>query len=214
MPKVKNKSNIQIVKDYLAGERPFVQVGYTGKKYIKRKVGDIWEEGGKTWIQTEHGPQTYSRIGNIVREALNQKCKCGQEIRWGSRLDELFFRKTGMCENCLVEYETKLRILGIWHNYEMTKLTSNELAAMKDMKSKIEETIKYFNENSGDVQMLCNSEGFTERWKMNDVSKILEDANNDLIEVNVRIEKLTEAKDHFKKLHHEDAHKYNLETYV
>ena len=208
------KSNIEIVKDYLAGERPFIRVGYTGEEYVKRAVGEHWtDKSGQEWEQKASGPQKVNRVANIVREAIGvQKCRCGQEVKWGSRADRLFYSKTGLCEGCLVDYETKLRVLGIYDHYEKYKLASNELGATQDMKAKIRETIKYFESGDTDVKMLCNSEGFTERWKTTNADEILVDAKKDLKEARRRITALTRIRDEEKEKYVEAATKYNLEV--
>jgi hypothetical protein len=71
------KKNIEIVQDYLKGERPIIQVGYTGDmdKYIIRKVGERWTDaGGKEWEQKDYGPVAVTRVSDIIREEMAQKC--------------------------------------------------------------------------------------------------------------------------------------------
>lgn len=208
------KSNIEIVKDYLAGERPFIRVGYTGEKYVKRVTGERWTDPkGQEWVQRESGPQKVNRVADIVRAAIGKEtCRCGQEVKWGSRADRLFYRKTGLCETCLIDYETKLRILGIYGDYEQYKLASNELGATKDLKEKIKETIKYFESGDTDVKMLCNSEGFTERWKTTNADQILTEAKKDLMEARRRIEALSRIRDECKAKYIESCEKYKLEA--
>jgi len=207
------KSNIEIVKDYLAGVRPVAQFGYTSQKYVKRAVGEHWEDAkGVEWVQKESGPERFNRVAELVREAIgSQKCRCGANMRWGSKHDRLFYRKTGLCEECLIEYETKLRVLGIYKDYETYKLASNELGATKDLADKIRETIKYFESDDTDVKMLCNSEGFTERWKTTNAEQILEAAKHDLSEAQRRIDALIKIRDEMKDKYVEAATKYGLE---
>jgi hypothetical protein len=207
------KSNIEIVKDYLNGVRPVIMVGYNGKKHVKHAVGETWtDEKGQEWEQLESGPRKVNRMANAVREAIGvQKCKCGQNIKWGSKRDRIFYDKTGMCEDCLIQYETKLRIVGIYPDYETYKMASNELGGMKEFKAKVEETIAYFSGNDTDITMLCNSEGFTERWKTTNKDQILETANNDLKEINRRIEALTKIRDEYKQKYEDAASKFKLE---
>jgi hypothetical protein len=207
------KNNIEIIKDYLAGERPVSVFGYTGKKYAPRAVGEHWTDPkGQEWEQLASGPRKVNRVANIVREAIGvQKCRCGQDIKWGNKRDRLFYNKTGLCEGCLIDYETKLHVLGIYPDYEKYKLASNELGATKDLKEKIKETIKYFTGNDTDVTMLCNSEGFMERWKTTNKDQILSDAKKDLKEARRRIEALTKIRDEFKKKYESAAAKFNLE---
>ena len=209
-----NKSNIDILRDYVAGVRPFTQVGYTGKKYVKRDIGSKWTDAkGIDWEQKESGPVRVNRVADIVRGVIQEKCKCGQNIRFGSKLDSIFFRKTGLCENCLIDYETKLRILGIYDDYEQYKLMSNEIGHLKEVKDKIQEIVKFFSEDRGDIQMLCNSEGYIERWKNTNQEQVLIDSKKDLELVMQRIAILTRKRNVFKKKYKKAAVKYNLDSY-
>lgn len=208
------KSNIDIVKNYIAGIRPLTQFGYTGKVYAKRAVGEKWTDSkGQQWEQKASGPVTVSRIGEIVRAAINQKCKCGQIVKWGSKLDAIFFRKTGLCFSCLVDYETKLRLVGVYPDYERYKILSNEIGHLREMLDKVKETIKYFTEGSGDVEMLCNSEGFIERWKTTNKEQIVQNAKRDLKKLRQEISMLAKMKVEAKRCYIEGAKKYQLEIY-
>lgn len=209
-------SNLNIVRSYLDGTRPFTVVGYTGKQYAKRNVGEQWTDSkGIEWEQKESGPVRVNRVSDIIREARGKEiCKCGQEIRWGSRVDNILFRKTGLCANCLIDYETKLRIVGIYNDYEACKLISNEIGFLKDVKDQIEEAIKFFSSDSGDVTAICNSEGFLERWKNTNNDKILVDATRDLKVCKQRIAALSKEKKKFKHKFLEGAKKYKLKSYV
>ena len=208
------KSNISIVKDYLSGTRPITQFGYTGKKYVKRKVGDTWTDAkGVEWVQKESGPERFNRVAELIRETIGtQKCKCGADMKWGTKHDRLFFRRTGLCEECLIDYETKLRVLGIYGDYEQYKLASNELGSTKDLRTKIEDTIKYFESGDTDVTMLCNSEGFTERWKTTNAEEVVTNAKKDLEEADRRIDALIKIRDECKEKYIESATKYGLEV--
>lgn len=208
------KSNIEIVRDYLAGERPVSVFGYTGKEYVRRAIGDTWTDSkGVEWVQKETGPQRVNRMAEAVNAARGvDKCKtCKMDIKWGSRQDVRFYYKTGLCEGCLIDYETKLRVLGIYPDYETYKMASNELGATRDMKEKIKETIEYFESENTDVTMICNSEGFMERWKTTNKDQILVDAKKDLKEARRRISALTKIRDEHKKKYEEAAAKNNLE---
>lgn len=208
------KSNIDIVKDYVAGVRPFVQVGYTGKKYVKRAVGERWVDAkGQEWEQKESGPVTVNRVASIVKAAMDQKCRCGQDIKWGSKLDRIFFSKTGLCENCLIDYETKLRIVGIYPDYERYKVVSNEIGHLNEIRDKLKEFVDYFTNDTGDVTMICNEEGFTERWKNTNKDKILKDAKEDLKKVKRVIAELKKIKKEAKEKYHNGAKKFKLKTY-
>lgn len=158
--------NIDIVKSYVAGERPFVKVGYTGdiNKYIIRKEGETWtDSSGKNWIHKNGVTKTVTRVMDIIREEINQKCtECKCEIRWGSRHDSKIHAKTGMCMDCLIKAETQLRVEGKYKAYEKKKMLSNELAHLKSLKKHIEDSKTYLEEHK--VFTFVNSNGLVEEW--------------------------------------------------
>lgn len=202
--KKRNKSNIEIVKDYLAGERPFVQVGYTAKAK-KRKVGDRWKDGkGVTWEQRDGYKIRVNEQANLIREAAKQKCECGQEIQYGGRLDELFYRKTGKCFDCVIKEETEYRVLGVFGQFERYKMISNYLGFLLDMKEKIVDSIRYFEKDEGkSLDIICNSEGFIEKFKGLNTTELLAAAKKDLAEITKTIDTVAKdkelAKDIFNK---------------
>lgn len=158
-------SNIEMVRKMQKGERPFLTLGYGGdvNKYIVRKPGEKWTDAkGKEWVQTNSGPQTVNRIGDIVRAETNCRCsKCNAEIRWGTRQDEKMHAKTGMCLECLTDYETQLRLKGVYKEYEQNKLLQNQLSYLKDIKQKLEEAKEYAAKNTF---TFVNSNGLVEEW--------------------------------------------------
>ena len=211
-----NKSNIDILKDYVAGVRPFIQVGYDGTNKKHRNEGEKWTDTkGIEWEKKNGKTIRLTKTqAEMIRELTTQKCKCGQIIKWGTKLDQKMFNRTGLCANCLIDYETKLRILGIYPDYETYKLISYELGEVKDLKEKIKDVIKFFSKDAGDITMLCNSEGFLERWKHNNPEEILTGAKRDLKLAVKRIAFLVKSKEVAKKRYVENAAKYNLEIYV
>jgi hypothetical protein len=210
----KGKTNIEIVKSYLVGERLFPTFGYVPKE-IRRNPGDIWQDSrGVTWRQEVGYRTRVNPQADMIRKAREEQCKqCHGDVRWGTRLDRLFFSKTGLCENCLIDYETKLRIVGVYPEYERFKVVSNEIGHLKEAKAKLEEIVEYFSHNDGDVTMICNEEGFTERWKNTNKDQILKDSKNDLKLCKKTITALTKIKNEAKKKYYEGAKKYKLEVY-
>lgn len=215
MKKCKNRSNISIVRDYLNGITVCPQFGYIGDKDKFREIGEEWEDvHGKTWKKTEVGIISVNKQADFIRNLIDKKCKCGQEIKWGTKRDQYFFNRTGLCENCLIDYETKLRITGIYPDYEKYKLLSYEFGYLNDIKVKIQETIDYFSTERGDVTMICNSDGFTERWGNTNRKSILKTAKKDLRLANKRIEEVYKLKLDYKNKYEDGVKKFNLDFYV
>lgn len=177
------RSNISIVQSYLNNERPFVKVGYTGdiNKYIIRKEGETWTDAnGKNWIHQNGVTKTVTRVMDIIREEINQKCtECKCEIRWGSRHDSKIHAKTGMCMDCLIKMETQLRVTGKYKAYEKKKMLENE-------KSQIEESLKYLTESKQYIKehkvfTYVNSNGLTEEWSGHSIKNLMATIQKDLV---------------------------------
>lgn len=218
--KTSGKSNIDIVKDYLAGVRPFTQVGYTGDVNHYRENGEKWIDiHGVEWEKRDGKSIRLTRTqGDIIREAIGdgQSCKkCKLQLKWGNRQDSKLIRRTGLCVECLTDYETKLRILGLYEAYERYHLASHELGYLKEAKEKIKETIEYFERTDGDITKLAETEHDQNIvWKNTNKDKILTDARQDLEKVEQLIATGSLAVPQWKQEYVDGVKKYNIEAYV
>lgn len=216
MKRCQNKSNLSVVQDYLDGNRPFIQVGYSGNKNKYRGEGEKWKDSDGIEWERKNGRniRLTKTQGDMIREMISQKCACGQVIRWGSNLDQKFFNRTGLCESCLINYETSLRIVGVYNEYEKYKLASYELGKLKEIKEKLTDVINFFKESTGDVEAICNSEGFIERWRGTDKTEIVNGAKKDLKTAIKKISEVTKIVSHLKRTYTTTAKKYKLKIYV
>lgn len=211
------KSNIEIVRDYLNGDRPVLVFGYTGDKNKHRSEGETWSDNNGVEWQRKDGKNvrlTKSQA-DTIRDAIGkQTCKCGLEIKWGNKFDRLFFAKTGMCQDCLIDYETRLRIAGVYPIYEKYKVLSNQLGFLEDIKAKLLETIDYFKTSDGNIELLCNSEGFMEKFHGTNKDKILDDAKKDLKECRKLIKVVLSERTKTKKELKIQASQFKIKLYV
>lgn len=193
--------NTDIIKSYLAGERPYIKVGYTGDKdkYIIRKVGETWTDSdGKQWIEKESGPQTVTRVMDIVRSETNDKCTgCGMEIRWGKKRDLKMFYKTKKCFDCLIEEETQLRIKGQFKLYETRKLLENEISYLNDVRQKLKESKDYLASEDSKVLTYVNSNGLVEEWDNVSRNELTESVEKDFVAC---LKKIKSAEKELKKI--------------
>jgi hypothetical protein len=196
------KKNIDIVRDYFNGERPYIKVGYTGdvNKYIIRKVGERWTDAnGKEWEQKEYGPSAVTRVSDIIREEMEQKCECcGREIRWGSRQDRKMFYKTKKCLDCTVEEETQMRLKGKFKLYETKKLLENEISYLNDIRTKLKESREYL-ETHEKIEF-ANGNGIMETWSNEARDKLLEGVKKDFVTC---LKKIKSAEKELKKVNEE-----------
>lgn len=181
MKRASGKSNLSIVKDYLEGNRPFIQMGYDPNlENNKRKEGEEWEDAqGNKWIWKNGSKRRVPKKATIVNE---QRCKkCNMDVRWGNYLDDRVWPKTGMCYDCFTKFQTELKLMGMFEIYNELQDLKNERGILEDFKKKFEETQKWCKENQGKPVEFLEEDGSFERWEgVEDYSKILEDVTKDL----------------------------------
>lgn len=188
---MKRKSNIEIVKDYYEGNRPFIQIGYDSNlENTARKEGEIWEDSkGKKWIWKNGLKRRLPKKATIIVE---QRCKeCNADVRWGNYLDLRVWSKTKMCYDCFNKSETKMKIDGVWEIFNQLRDLRNEKDFLLDYKKKFEETKKWCEDNQGKPIEFFNEDGSVEKWEgKEDLTKILNDVNTDLEKVNTRLSEI------------------------
>lgn len=131
------------VKKLLAGQhnsQQKVQVGYTEVNKddnVSRKIGDKWfDEDGNEWEQKngyklklgKEWQQELHDYLNTFPNCQKENCTC----MFPKKLDEKMRRIHGMCFDCVVKMEHKIRLEGKWDEYEKRKLKENALAWLKE----------------------------------------------------------------------------------
>ena len=131
------------VKKLLAGKHESqekVQVGYTEEdteKTLSRKVGDRWfDEDGNEWEQRKgYKIKLGKEWQQELHEYLNTFQKCPKEtctFTMPKRLDQKMKAIHGMCFDCVVDMEHKIRLEGKWDEYEKRKVKENALAWLQE----------------------------------------------------------------------------------
>jgi hypothetical protein len=161
--------NINDVKNLVNGQHESqqkIQVGYGGeiKDEPIRKVGDKWfDEDGNEWEQREgYKIKLGKEWQQELHQYLNTFPNCRKEVctcTMPKNIDEKMKSIHGMCLDCVVSLEHKLRLEGKWDEYEREKMKKNALAwlaeAEKD-KNMIAEELSKLN--------FVNSFGDVEKW--------------------------------------------------
>lgn len=200
MKKASGKSNLAIVRDYLNGERPFIQVGYTADfDFASRKDGEIWEDvNGKKWIKKNGTKRAINNVNSSTIESTKRHCKdCNMDIRWGNRYDEILYNKTGRCQECLAKFETTLRIEGKYEEYEQNKLLRNQLSQAKEFRTKVQESYNFVS--SHQKISFPNGDGTSDEWTIERRENILKDLKTDLKKIDKQILKIEKK---LEKLNH------------
>lgn len=184
--------------------------GYEGENEdgVKRKVGEIWtDKDGKTWEQKEGFKVSVSQFDE-VREYLQKLSTCSnpecKTIQY-SHIDKRILKKTGMCLNCLQEFETNLKADGTYPFYEDYKITRNKLAYAREMRQRFEEALKSVK---SEFEMVME-DGRLQKWVWDiDIDKVKSDLENDIKNVDESIEVLIERKtlleEELKNRNHEE----------
>ena len=108
-------------------------------------------------------------------------------------MDQKLYPKTGRCYDCNIAFDSKLKILGVFEDYEKHKIYKNMLSEMNDFKQQMEESITYLeSDNSMPKLQYFNEDGSQEFWTDDTdmKSKVLTDLKKDLINVVERIDEL------------------------
>lgn len=135
--------SLEDVKKLLAGEHDSqnkISVGYTEHKkeeQITRQIGDKWfDEDGNEWEQRNgYKIKLGKEWQQELHEYLNSFPNCPKETCTCSmpkRLDQKMKRIHGMCFDCVVSMEHKIRLEGKWEEYEKRKIKENALAWLKE----------------------------------------------------------------------------------
>lgn len=160
-----------------------IQLGYDGEtKEIKpiRKVGERWfDEKGDEWEQKDGYTVKLGKVWQQeLHEYLNSFSKCPKETCTCSmpkRLDQKMKKIHGMCFDCVIEMEHKLRIEGKWDKYEKNKLKENALAWLKEAESDKNRIVEELSR----LEFTKNEFGDIEKWdtkiNKNELLKKIED---------------------------------------
>jgi hypothetical protein len=162
-----------ITKDYSAKTQS--QVGYS-KEYIERNEGDIWEENSKTWTIKNGIKMTVSKLDDIKKILqLPLICpKCSKHMK-NFELNRKMYSIHKMCFNCVIEFETKLKMLGTYKEYERNIIDKGLDVYIKELEDFLLELA--LNDNN---ESFVTEAGDIEKWSGGNIDK--KTIMNDLVE--------------------------------
>lgn len=96
-----------------------------------REESEVWEDtDGTEWTMVD-GNKVKTKTLILQQIKMPYWCpKCGGIL--DSKLHEKFWRIRGTCHNCVIKYEHKIRVEGLWPAYERNLMRNNERAWLKD----------------------------------------------------------------------------------
>lgn len=157
--------NVKAVKEMLGGEHKTQTkktVSFADKVIERREVGETWtDDKGQKWEQRNGYKVKVGKLSKL-REELKSFPNCNKEtctcIEPG-QADLKMKAIHGMCLNCVVEMEHKLKLNGEYEEYERKKMLANAEAWLKQAeleKEVLKTTLK---------ASFVNEDGSIEKWK-------------------------------------------------
>jgi len=160
----KKLKNIKAVNEMLLGEHKTQTkkvIAFDEKKVIKRDVGATWsDDKGQTWEQKNGYKVKVGKFAKL-REELKSFPNCNKETCVcvePTQLDLKMKAYHGMCLDCVVDMEHKMKLEGTYDEYERKKLLSNGEAWLKS--AEIEKDIL----KAGMKAKFINEDGSIEDW--------------------------------------------------
>ena len=139
------------------GEKTTVGVGY--EKIIgDYKEGDVWDEDGRKWT-IKNGLKQNITILDKARQELNLPLFCPScENIMNNRHDKQFYILYKRCFDCQIEFENKIKVLGLWVEYEKNIINTNIDCVVKDFNIWFDEYI------SQGTESYITENGNIEKW--------------------------------------------------
>jgi hypothetical protein len=149
------------------GDKTVIGVGYT-KQQEFHDEGDIWEEDGRQWTIKNNIKQNITKLDK-AKESINMPlfCPCCKNLM-KNKHDKGFYLQYKRCFNCHVDFETELRIKGLWEDYQKHIINS-------DIDGMINEFTIWVDEEMNETNTSYITEaGDIERWVGSSKKKLLE----------------------------------------
>lgn len=144
-----------------------IGIGYEKKKEFHVE-GDIWEEDGRKWTIKNGIKQNITKLDTAKKSiSLPLFCPCCKQLM-KNKYDKLFYIQYNRCFNCQIDFETDLRKLGLWEEYEKNIINSDINNLIKDYDIWIEELINTSNNS------FISENGDIEIWKGSAKQKLLQ----------------------------------------
>ena len=137
--------------------RTSIGVGYSKAKEF-HKEGDIWEEDEKKWTIKDGLKQNITKLDIIKKAYLTPLfCpKCKSQMK--HKFDDSYYKAHHTCYSCVLKFETELKRLGLFEEYEKNIINSNIEGIIKDFTTYIYDRLNE-SENS-----FITEKGVLEKW--------------------------------------------------
>ena len=167
-----SKRDVQRMRNIItgnAGSATGVQVGYS-KQSQDYTEGDVWEENGKQWTIKNGIKQTVTKFDAIKKlSVIPLLCpSCSKPMKNSDTIRKMYLIH-GMCLDCVVRMESKLKLEGKYKEYESRLLNLNKNAELDDMMAMLDDWANQrddaFITEAGDIEQWNGGENRHEAIK-------------------------------------------------
>lgn len=139
------------------GDKTTVGIGYT-KKQEFHKEGDVWEEDGRQWTIKNGIKQNITKLDAAKKAHIMPLfCpSCNQMMK--THRDKTYYTIHKKCLNCVVDFETHLRQIGAWEEYEKQTQNLEIDSFIEEFKTWVENNLTESN------QGYVSEDGHVEKW--------------------------------------------------
>jgi hypothetical protein len=139
------------------GDKTTVGIGYTKQQEFHTE-GDIWEEDGRKWTIKNGIKQNITKMDEAKKaHVMPLFCPCCNKLMITHR-DKNYYTIHKKCLNCVIDFETELRRIGAWDEYER-KIQNQEIDSfITEFKAWVEDSLTESN------QGFVSEDGHVEKW--------------------------------------------------
>ncbi len=139
------------------GEKTGTGVGYTKKEEF-HKEGDIWDEDGRKWTIKDGIKQNITKLDKAKKAHIMPIfCpSCKKPMK--KSFDKDYYNIHKKCFDCVIEFETELRRIGAFEEYQKNIHNSEIDGFIENFKAYVEDKL---NESS---DSFITEQGDVEKW--------------------------------------------------
>lgn len=164
------KRDVQRIRNLMSGKQGDAtqsQVGYISKQ-IDRSEGDIWEEFGRKWTMKNGIKMSVTKLDRAKSlSIIPLLCpNCSKPLKTGH--DKKMFAIHEKCFNCVISYETQLKIDGKYDEYEKNIIKLNANFMLDEFAGGFDDFLDSISSNDNFV----TEHGDIEEWHVKTLDKI------------------------------------------
>ena len=155
-----SKNDVQRVRNLVQGkygDKTIQSVGYS-KKQEFHKEGDVWEEDGRKWTIKDGIKQNITKLDKAKQaHVMPMFCpSCKNMMK--KTFDKEYYLIHQKCFDCVIEFETELRRLGKFEEYQIAIQNAEIDGYIANLKSWVEDELTISNNS------FVTENGDVERW--------------------------------------------------